>query len=221
MKLLKIAILAAAVAGWTALAWGGTIKLANSKHDLSSGGGSTIKASDTTEICVFCHVPHNAQATTRAPLWNHTLSTSTMTWNPVNTTRNTVLPTSLSGDLQPSAACLGCHDGTVALGDVLNAGPYTVTGTNVTSGKLNSSSNAYIDVGNMEENHPIGVSKPAAKTGFTDFKTVAAGEPVNYDANGKVQCQSCHNPHLYDTIQQPFLKKTLAASGLCVTCHDL
>jgi len=36
---------------------------------MSTSGPGTIKATTETEICIFCHIPHNAQP--GRPLWNH------------------------------------------------------------------------------------------------------------------------------------------------------
>ncbi len=32
----------------------------NSPHNLSASGPGTVKASSEQEVCVFCHIPHNA-----------------------------------------------------------------------------------------------------------------------------------------------------------------
>ena len=48
--------------------------ISGTKHDLSAKGWGS------TELCVFCHVPHNANKTvTEAPLWNHQSTTATYT----------------------------------------------------------------------------------------------------------------------------------------------
>jgi predicted CXXCH cytochrome family protein len=75
----------------------------------------------------------------------------------------------------------------------------------------------------MENNHPVGVSRPADKIGFTPFNPSPTNDAngVDYDANGYVQCGSCHNPHAYDDIAKPFLRKSNANSALCRTCHNL
>jgi predicted CXXCH cytochrome family protein len=106
---------------------------------------------------------------------------------------------------------------------VSGAKTFAVTGTNVTSGKLVIGSRAFIDPTAMSSNHPVGVVRPADATGYTSFKATPTGDAngVDYDASGNVQCQSCHNPHLYSTIEAPFLRKTTAGSALCLTCHDL
>ena len=32
----------------------------NSKHNLSTSGHGTVRSSTESEVCVFCHAPHNA-----------------------------------------------------------------------------------------------------------------------------------------------------------------
>ena len=98
----------------------------NTKHNLSSSGPGDrrVFTTATSEICVFCHTPHGAAPETiglGGPLWNRRLSTASYqmydnTWSfsfegtmPVNA------PTGFS------RLCLSCHDGTIALGSVMNA----------------------------------------------------------------------------------------------------
>lgn len=42
------------------------------KHDLSINGPGTLKAVAETQVCVFCHTPHNAEPA--YPLWGHELT---------------------------------------------------------------------------------------------------------------------------------------------------
>lgn len=221
----KIALLA--VAGVMVAGQAFAYTMANSKHDLSTGSTATIRASAGTgsdQICIFCHTPHNGSPAAGRPLWNHELTTTNLTWSPTTTVRNTTLPTDITGAaLNGARACLSCHDGTVALGSVLNAGgssaSFTMTGAGQTANKLDTSNTAYFNPGAMGEHHPLGVTKPGSVAGFTDFKTVDAGSAVNYDQSGYVKCGSCHNPHI--TTYDPFLKIDNAASAICTTCHDL
>src|SRR4249920_2411127 len=79
---------------------------------------------ETTEVCVCCHTPHGgslkAAQDLRAPLWNRNLSTARYTMY------DQVWSKSFEGKLntgQPtgySRLCLSCHDGTIALGSVIN-----------------------------------------------------------------------------------------------------
>jgi len=199
------------------MALGGT--LVNSKHDLSSASTGPNKSSSQNQLCVFCHVAHNSQPAVGRPLWNHAMTTQNLTWNPATTVRGTSLPTDITGTaLNGSRACMSCHDGTVAVGDLLS-GSFPVAGTNIdAAGKLTTGVN-HLSPTSMETNHPLGVQKPAVVPGFTPFKDVPAGTAVNYDGNGYVQCDSCHNPH--DNTFAPFLKIDNTQSAICTTCHDL
>ncbi len=208
---------AALVVMLPALALGGTI--ANTKHDLSATSTAAIKSTTQTDTCVFCHISHNSQPGVARPLWSHTMTTATLTWNPTKTVRGTTLPSDITGaQLAGSRACMSCHDGTVALGDLMNGVDGTVTGPNAPAGKLNTGVN-YFNPAQMDSNHPLGVQKPSAVAGFTGFKTVSPTSAVNYDGAGNVQCGSCHNPH--DNTYAPFLKVNNSGGAICLTCHDV
>ncbi|HEX9757943.1 MAG TPA: cytochrome c3 family protein [Nitrospiria bacterium] len=124
----------------------------NTRHNLSattpdqakfeslygSGSSRNIFTTETTEICVFCHTPHGsnaAGAAFKAPIWNRNLSTASyilydQTWSK-----------SFEGEVNPGAPtgysrlCLSCHDGTIALGSVVNrpgSGGYNADPFNLT-----------------------------------------------------------------------------------------
>ena len=65
-----------ALLGWPALT-AHTASITASKHNLSATGPGTIKATTESEICVFCHVPHNSKPS--GPLWNRDQPTGTYT----------------------------------------------------------------------------------------------------------------------------------------------
>ena len=58
--------------------------IVNSYHDMSSTSTRTVKAVSNTQICYYCHTPHQMEETIdsavttppngQAPLWNHYLS---------------------------------------------------------------------------------------------------------------------------------------------------
>jgi len=213
-KGLLSAVVLAAIIPTAVLA--GTI--ANTPHDLSSTSTGPNKSS-TADTCAFCHVAHNGSPGAFRPLWSHTMTGQNLSWAPATTVRGTTLPTSItSTQLQGSRGCMSCHDGTVALGDLLNGSGSTATGPNVTAGKL-SAGKSLLNPANMQMNHPLGVPQPPVVAGFTTFKTVAPGSAVNYDANGNVQCDSCHNPH--DNAFGKFLKVNPAGGAICLTCHNV
>lgn len=228
----KIIVLAAAVVlSYAGIALAGP--MANTAHDMSSGSTADVKSSgagSTDQLCIFCHTPHNGSPAAGRPLWNHALTTQALTWTPTTTVRGTTLPTDItSAALNGSRACMSCHDGTVAVGQVLytftaptgTTFPMTSTAGVLTAGKLDADSTALFSPTTMETNHPVGVQEPAAVTGYTTF--IAPTDAVDYDANGYVQCGSCHNPHLTGTVANPapFLKKSNAGSAICISCHNL
>lgn len=200
-----------------AIALGGTI--ANTPHDLSTVSTGPNKSNTQNDTCAFCHIAHNGNPGANRPLWSHTVTNTNLTWTPTTTVRGTTIPTSIASvQLQGSRACMSCHDGSVAQGDLITGTGGTVTGTNLVAGKLTTGINL-LNPTTMQTNHPLGVSQPAVVAGFTAYKTVAPGTAVNYDANGYVQCDSCHNPH--DNSNTKFLKINPAGGAICFTCHNV
>lgn len=178
-----------------------------SPHNLSVSGAGDVKALTETQVCIFCHTPHNSSS--RQPLWNKKDPTGSYTLYYSSTQQST----SLSPD-GGSLLCLSCHDGTIALGEVLSRTEVisfergiTVLppgGTNLTEF--------------LADDHPISIVYDAA---------LAAADVELVDPSlltglvqlreGKVQCTSCHNPH--DNILGNFLVESNQNSQLCDYCH--
>ena len=164
----------------TALAQG----IRNTDHDLSNSSTAMIKNANAAEnqICKYCHTPHQAQSTQF--LWNHTpTAQSSWTWGNdldgnvlTTTTTGTVLPTTLRSG---SKRCLGCHDGSVAIGDVSNAGDgapgiiaglENIAGMTDATGKLIDATHMIGAGGNMGGNHPISIPY-AGQTGYNGLNS--------------------------------------------------
>ena len=147
-------------------------KVSSTKHNLSITGPGSVKATSETQICIFCHTPHNANASVKAPLWNRQVNTAAGTY-----TRYTSLSLDANNIAngfsdQPggsSLLCLSCHDGTVALGDV-SVLPKT-TGTSGSTINLNGTNAGKMPVGkgvntgytpnlgsNLTNDHPISIT---------------------------------------------------------------
>lgn len=98
--------------------------VANSKHNFAIGGGSNVftaaPASGVTQVCIFCHTPHNAgqakllwnKATNAVPSFRLYTSSPTLR----ATTKQSTLPAG-----SPSLLCLGCHDGKTAMNVLHNS----------------------------------------------------------------------------------------------------
>lgn len=116
------------------------------RHNLSTTGPGPMKSTTVTEVCVFCHTPHNANPA--APLWNQTLSSAGSTYQPYTSTTLTASVGLPSGG---SKLCLSCHDGTIAIGNTINNGKLAMQGVNA-QGQLTGASNLGTDLRN---DHPI------------------------------------------------------------------
>ncbi|NMG00527.1 hypothetical protein GPA27_24410 [Aromatoleum toluolicum] len=242
-----------------ALAQNTNAKVSNTKHNLSATGPGTVKAatgaSGTDQICVFCHTPHAANATAPGPLWNRTLSSATYT---PYTSNSLDAEDILNGPIgQPGGAsklCLSCHDGTLALGAVANS-PGSGTGRTISmvgtpDGKMPTTGNTTGYTRNLgvdlRNDHPISFTFDgtlATRDGefrsppySAGSKTVvgirtSSNKPIlPLDHEGKVQCTSCHDPHLnaskflrlnrFQKTATPGTAFDATKDQICLGCHD-
>jgi len=182
--------------------------IVNTVHNMSISGPGTVKATTESEICIFCHTPHNARPD--HPLWNRNDPGSTYILYNSSTTQ-----ASIGQPDGSSVLCLSCHDGTIALGNVLSrTNPITFAGgiTTMPSG----ASNLTTDLAN---DHPISFvynSSLASTDGELKDPSTLTGE-VKLE-NSKMQCTSCHDPH--KNLYTKFLVANLVASELCLNCHQ-
>jgi predicted CXXCH cytochrome family protein len=170
-------------------------ELATGPHDLQSGDQSV---SGVTQKCKPCHVPHNPNALS-PPLWNH----SNAATGGYTIYSSATIDGATGQPGAESAACMGCHDGTVAL-DAFGGGTPSQT---ITGGA---------NIGtNLRDDHPVGITYD---TSADDALKAIAGLNVTLFAGDKVECGSCHDVHDYSNV--PFLRMTLTSSVLCLDCHN-
>lgn len=186
--------------------------LLQSKHDFTITSSSTTHSTTETSSCVFCHTPHNASP--NVPLWNHTASTDSTNSTYSSTTMKATVTVATAND--SSKLCLACHDGTVALGDTVNNGVIPFTQGSNYSLPPNSASNLHKGTG-FGDDHPFAF---VPVTG-TEIQNPLPGDSVKLDQSGKIQCVSCHNPHVesLDSTTKKFLVKSNLRSAMCLTCH--
>jgi hypothetical protein len=252
-----------AVAGGSAFA-AKVADIRSTKHNLSTTGPGTVKATTETQICVFCHTPH-AATPIKAPIWNRALSTSDGSYGLYSSeSLQAADPLTPAADrpAQPedsSKLCLSCHDGVMALGNVgvLNAQTnVTIALAGTDAGKMpggGATPTGYTrNLGtSLTNDHPISFTYNSALAGL-DGELVNPGiAPGNtYIANrvqhdptrpdlplegGKMQCISCHDPHIRDAdlaVNAKFLRlnrlqeaapgATFAAATdqVCLGCHS-
>jgi len=218
--------------------------VSNTKHNLSVSGPGNIKAVQETQICIFCHTPHNASPV--YPLWNHELSAVV---NYTNYWSHTLKSYASEEEAPPidgfSKLCLSCHDGTVAIGSI-NAGRKLETEGSirmitipnvVEAGKLMPGAKGYIgtDLSRHPRQHPLGhpisiVFDPSlmirrnAEEDLMKLRWPINDKDVKlYPTQGGygVQCTSCHDPHggKGGPDAPPFWLKT-THDEVCIVCHE-
>ena len=178
----------------------------DTKHNLSISGTGNIKATQESEICIFCHTPHNSKAD--SPLWNRSQSGQSYTPYSSSTAKaSTGQPTG------SSILCLSCHDGTIALGKVLSR----QTDINISGATTIPSGSGRLGT-DLRDDHPISFNYSSASQGNGELINPGAlTGAVKLDANGDLQCTSCHNAH--DNANGKFLVLSNTGGQLCETCH--
>lgn len=162
-----LALTLAPAAGW---ALNGGEGIGGSPHDFTSTGtGDASGLAQGIGVCTFCHTPHKANSTLL--LWNHTLSSNTFRWDVPTTTAGTILPQIVGNTYKgPSAKCLSCHDGSVAIGDIYWFKEQPNQGANALTQAKMTDFNVEFQVGvggNMAGNHPVTVPYPLGNVANT------------------------------------------------------
>ena len=211
----------------------------NTRHNLSVSGPGPAQATSETEVCIFCHTPHNAMPV--QPLWNHLLSAVV---SYTHYTSPTLHSYHSEADAPPidgySKLCLSCHDGTVAIGelfsrweDVLMSGPCVDA-----AGKLVSGTGCTGLIGtDLSGGHPISIifndslanernsdqnvmncKLKLPSTFLPDDRRLLFPTHGIRERNG-VQCTSCHDPHGgVEGAEFPFARKP-TYNSMCAACH--
>ena len=221
----------------------------------SFGGKRLTGATDF--LCGYCHVPHTSSSGIAVPLWSRkslrTGSTHTgIQFGKYSSSTMDAVVDSVKSDDNYSTLCLSCHDGSVmfaasayqSLPVPFSARPDWNTGRAswVDTMKIPSFMNMSTtgSYGGLSHIHPVN---------FTYDAALAATDPGLYEpenANyahmsstygavgrlfgGKVQCSSCHNPHISEEYNDgtitngsyPLIEGTLfdgVDGSLCVSCH--
>lgn len=196
-------ILFCALVGGVSLA---QAQIASTLHNLSVTGPGSFKATNTTEICVFCHTPHNA-ASARA-LWNRDLPPTTYTLY-----QSSTLSAQINQPTGASRLCLSCHDGTTALG-ALRVAP---GGAGASLGPLTGKSSLGTD---LSDDHPVSLlydTTLASKQGQLVDPSVLTNQ-IRLDETGQLQCTACHDPH--NSVNRSFLRVNDRNAALCTACHN-
>jgi len=223
--------------------------IVGSKHDLSAPFATGTGTDEICAFCHTPHGANadldndgaiDSDHPTRppAPLWNKIITTMSAYAMYKSDTLNA------NCDATPSPlslVCLSCHDAAMSglgtIGAVNKTDVHFLMNEPNRGGIFNPNRNCEVpchkaddpwtgfpefwEVGpDLTDDHPISMSYPTPdidpdffippdpQRGWSDVKLFM----------GRVECPSCHNPH--DPTNVPFLRKTMANSALCTTCHN-
>lgn len=245
LSLLAVAGLVAAASAASAAT------IVSSKHDLSgtTHGNAGYKGT-STQICVYCHAPHNAALS--LPLWNRVNPDGSLftLYSGVGMA-NVSFKSGFTSD-STSLFCMSCHDGQITMDAVHNAGAIdggtAVGGVHPTiagvfgGSAITGAANLTRD---LSKTHPInfpvslvdsqtdlnvgtGASMGPGQTalnasGYTFAKTFPLFKSSDANAKRTTANRSleCGSCHaVHDSQFSPFLRDTMAGSQLCLGCHN-
>lgn len=189
-------------------------------HDLSAAGA--------LQICVGCHTPHAAIASTNGPLWNR--NQAAQTYNLYTNPEDSATFDMTSTNVGPqSIACLTCHNG-VASTLINYPGPDSVQNANYDSTAFSLST--YSNIGtDLSNDHPVGFTyNNAADLQNNGFPTLQGNNLIssnmfafdNSVGSDQFECATCHDVHNQSVpTRQPvyFLRFNNNGSNMCAACH--
>ncbi len=172
-------------------------------HNLTPEGPGKQKETVKTGLCVFCHTPHNGSP--GKAHWNKDLPGISYQLYTSTTTR-----ADLKQPTGSSRLCLSCHDGFVAMGNLLVPPPGDAL-------KLGALTGPTVLGTDLSDDHPISFVYDAALAakhpGLVDPGNLPKTLPL--DSTKSLQCTTCHNPH--ESNRGKFLRMDNPA-GRCASC---
>lgn len=191
------------LAGWT------SADIATTKHNLSISGPGSIKSTTEQEICIFCHTPHGARTTTGL-LWNREDSAAAYTQY-----QSSSILAIVGQPTGASKLCLSCHDGTIALGELVSRQLEIPFAGGI---RFLPAGDSLLGT-DISDDHPVSFvydESLAIDNGELASPSTLTNE-VKLDRSGEMQCTSCHDAH--DDTLGKFLVRPNNFSELCGTCH--
>ena len=187
---------------WTCVSAQEYSALEDTRHDLAIYLRPTSADRDDDPRCVFCHAPRSRLL-------------SLGSWIEDQPENLLVYPYDRPSEISPagkpdgsSLICLGCHDGTIALGDIVSR----------TQSAVSSTGQARTD---FSDGHPVSLryEAGAGEARIALESRDRLPEQIGLDAMGKIQCTTCHDPH--DDTYGNFLVMDYSDKTLCVACHKI
>ena len=196
-----------------------------SKHNLTySGNAVNVSGASTTEVCVFCHTPHGADAAVKAPLWNRQVAATTA-YTLYDSNYSSTLDANVApSEMGVSLACLSCHDGLIAFDALRNmpgSGNVAINGTWTPANKMMPA--GVTNLGrDLRDDHPIAITYSEARSPSSANSSESAGF-TNAVISGSRQWVT-RNVNVNGTTTNIMLPLYADSSGSwrvqCATCHD-
>lgn len=187
----------------------GQERVSQTAHNLSVSGPGQVRARSETQVCIFCHAPHNTSGA--RPLWNREMSVANYAIYQSSTLD--ALPSQPTGS---SKLCLSCHDGTIALGSVISRADQIRMsgGDHIPAGLTNLGTD-------LSDDHPISFpyTSGLAASDLQLISPLALPTEIRLDSSGQLQCTACHDPH--NNMNGDFLVRSNEFGALCTACHDM
>ncbi len=217
LTLIGMVALALAVA-WATGPGAAIAGLEGSVHDFTIATGPNSQFKGASSMCSTCHVSH--RSSNGILTWNHTLSANQLTFaQGAATSAGTRLPTNISSWTGTTKYCLSCHDGSVAVGNVIDTSDWGTA-------KITDTDKIVAPGGDLSGIHPVAVPYPDI-AGATYNGITTAADPSKYAAHptgvrlyGRntgqkgIECGSCHEVHADNT------HGALLRGGFsCTACH--
>ncbi|HET8540031.1 MAG TPA: cytochrome c3 family protein [Anaeromyxobacter sp.] len=199
------------------LGLGAPADVRGTKHNLAASSGNAIRALGVDEVCVFCHTPHGAYQS--RPVWNRDLSYQDGA-SLYALYGSTTLDSSVVRPTGASKLCLSCHDGTLAIGSLMNLDAVRNVTVPMQGGVTTMPAGRTRLGTDLRNDHPISMVPNVAAD--PEIQLPPPGDPVRLREGSTpgqkdtVQCTSCHDPHL---TSYKFLVKDNDRGALCLTCH--
>jgi predicted CXXCH cytochrome family protein len=206
----RVGILGSFIGVWLVAVASADESVVNSKHDLSARGPGPTRAITEQEICIFCHTPHNAAP--QSPLWNRE--------NPrlhYRIYQSSTTDARIDQPSGPSKMCLSCHDGSMALGNVLSrpeSHPIVMTSRTIPPGSSDLTND-------LSDDHPIGFryDRQLSNRDSQIRPPEVVSRELPLGVHDEMHCTTCHDPH--NNELGDFLRMTDQMSAICVSCHDM
>jgi predicted CXXCH cytochrome family protein len=198
----------ALLAGVMAFASAVAGSVVNTAHNLSAAGSGNVTAVAEDRVCIFCHTSHSSSPAT--PLWNR--SAPAASYVPYTSSTAVAQPGQPTGH---SLMCLSCHDGTIALGEIVSE----PTDIAMAGGVTTMPSGPGLIGTDLTHDHPVSfgyTGSLASQNGELQAPS-ALPSSITLEAGDQLQCTACHDAHSNDF--GAFLVMPNIGSQLCTTCH--